>query len=141
MSRPIKELLHTFMQPSDNWQIRLVQHWHTIFGDLSRHITCQKIEHATITLGVYDSCWMQELYALTPTLLTAINAALDAPHITQIRFKKVMRPIKKTAPTLHKTPCMVPDKPLSTAEKQALAQVRNEELRAALKKFLLRCTT
>jgi len=140
MSRPIKELLHTFMQPSEHWQIQLVQQWHAIFGDLSRHITCQKIEHTIITLGVYDSCWMQELYALTPTLLTAINAALNAPHIKQIRFKKVMRPIKKSVPEPRKTPFVLPDRILSSAEKQALAQVRNEELRAALKKFLLRCT-
>jgi Dna[CI] antecedent, DciA len=141
MSRPIKELLHTFTQSSDNWQIRLVQNWHTIFGDLSRHITCQKIEHNTITLGVYDSCWMQELYALTPTLLTAINAALDTPHITQIRFKKVTRPVKKSVPDSHKTPFVLHDRILSFTEKQVLAQVRDAELRAALKKFLLRCTS
>jgi hypothetical protein len=141
MSRPIKELLSTFMQPSDNWQVHLMQNWQATFGDISRHITCEKIEQHVITLGVYDSCWMQELHALAPTLLTAINAALDAPHIKQIRFKKVVRSPKKTAAKIVKAPLMLQDKVLSSAERMALAQVGNEELRAALKKFLLRCSS
>src|SRR5579863_58596 len=102
MSRPIKELLHTFMQPSEHWQIQLVQQWHAIFGDLSRHITCQKIEHTIITLGVYDSCWMQELYALTPTFLPPIKAPLNPRKINQIRLKKVMPPIKNQCRSLAK---------------------------------------
>lgn len=141
MSRPIKDLLSTFMQPSDNWQVHLMQNWQTIFGDISRHITCEKIEKDVITLGVYDSCWMQELHSLTPTLLTAINAALNAPHITQIRFKRVVRSIKKPADKIFKAPIILQDKILSTAERMALAKVDNEELRAALKKFLLRCSS
>ena len=141
MARPIKDLLSTFMQPSENWQVHLMQNWQAIFGGISRHVTCEKIEQGVITLGVYDSCWMQELYSLTPTLLTAINAALNAPHINQIRFKKVVRTPKKSAATMVKAPLILQDKILSTAEKMALAQVRNEELRAALKKFLLRCSS
>ncbi len=141
MSRAIKDLLTSLVQPSDKWQVQLIQQWHTIFGDISKHITCEKVEHDVITIGVYDSCWMQELYALTPTLLTAINTALDAPYIKQIRFKKVVRSGPKATKTLYKSPLVLTNKTLSYAEKNALAQVKNEELRTALKKFLLRCSS
>ncbi len=139
MSRPIKDLLSTFMQPSDNWQVHLMQNWHTIFGTMSNHVTCEKIERDTIVLGVYDSCWMQELYLLTPTLLHAINTHCGAYKITHIRFKKVTRKSKKIPIPPTQTVVTMPTKVLSSAERATLARVTDSELQAALKNFLIRC--
>jgi len=139
MARTIKELLKLFVQPKGNWKIEIMQNWDTIFGNLSKHITLEKINQSTVTLGVYDSCWMQELYLLSPTLLTAINATLDQPYIKQIRFKKVVRRRPKKDPVKKIKRKIVPPKKLTPREQEALAPIKDAALRTALQSFLQRC--
>lgn len=141
MSEPIKTFLSSFLAYPQDWKTLLIKNWATVFGEMSNHVTCEKIDDHTITLGVYDSCWLQELYLLTPSLLKAINTHIGAPHITQIRFKKVSR---KTASVESKHPVYtkpIPVKILTTAERMALERVIDPELQVALKNFLLRCHT
>ena len=139
MSEPIKTFLSSFMQHHDDWKLLLIKNWQNILGDMSSHVTCEKIENQTITLGVYDSCWMQELYLLTPTLLTALNAHFDQPRIASIRFKNVSKQRKQITPKKSFNSQMTHTRPLSASEQAALAKITDQELLIALKKFLMRC--
>jgi len=109
-------------------------------GKLANHVTIEKIYPDTIILGVYDSCWLQELYLLSATLLQTINQNLDQPRIKQLRFKQTTR--KKKAPTqqIDTMPKFTTtDVSMSQSEQVALSRITDESMRAVLKSFLIRC--
>jgi hypothetical protein len=139
MAYHIKDLLKNYIQQSDNWKLCLLQQWPNIFGNLSTQVTLEKIQEDTIVLGVYDSCWMQELYLLSPLLLKKINATLDSPHITQVRFKKVGRPKQVRTALQHPPKRVSRSVTLSTREQSVLTSIKDPQLRAALEAFLIRC--
>ena len=88
------------MSPQNSWKHELLQNWHTIFGNLGTKITLEKIYDTTIVLGVYDSCWMHELYLLSPLLVDKINENLDQHRIKQVRFKQTgIKKVKKKLPS------------------------------------------
>jgi len=89
MALRLKELLHTLIHPEKNWKTNLLYQWHDIIGSLHSKVRIEKIYDDTLILGVFHSCWMQELYLLSPLLIKTINEKLDQPHIKQIRFKHV----------------------------------------------------
>lgn len=113
-------------------------------GALAKHVVIEKIFDDTIVLGVPDSCWLQELYMLGPTILQTINQSLDSPRIKEIRFKqtgcttpsaqKSSEPSKATPHV--RTPLVIQ---LSSAEKKTLESITDAELRTALEAFLIRC--
>lgn len=141
MAQPIKTFLTPFIQSKDHWKLKLLEQWQSCMGNLARRVTIEKIYDDTIILGVPDSCWLQELYMMAPTILQTINQSLDEPRIKEIRFKQVGRktngPVEPTGgrqqPSKHYTVV------LSTAEKKALERISDHTLRSALEKFLIRC--
>jgi len=139
MARPIKNFLSSLIAPTSDWKLQLIQHWPNIIGDLNSHVTLEKVTDDTIILGVYDSCWMQELYMLSSMLLHKINTKLGHNHIKQIRFKSVSASKLTTKKTYKKTPS--PQQPITLTPQQniALDRIDDQELRSALKAFLIRC--
>ena len=139
MAQKIKDLLEKYLTKEDSWHIELLRNWNTIIGHLHTRVQLEKIEKDTLVLGVYDSCWMQELYLLSPLLLKTINKNLDQPRIKQLRFKKIgtlkQQAIKKTI-TARREPKPVI---LSGKEKEALSKITDQQMRAALHNFLIRC--
>lgn len=137
MTRPIKDFIHLFVKNQNDWKIKLAQEWQSTLGALSAQVTLEKIDKDVAVLGVYDSCWMQELYLLSPLLIKTINTTLDQPHIKQLRFKKAERkkpkeePLKQLYTPKHVT--------LSHKEEHALRLVDDPLLRGVLKTFLIRC--
>jgi hypothetical protein len=137
MTRPLKDFIHLFVRNQQDWKIKLAQEWQAILGPLSAHVTLEKVDNDTAILGVYDSCWMQELYLLSPLLLKTINTTLDQPHIKQLRFKKAERKHQETEPQKrHYIPKQIR---LTAKEEHALKLVHDESLRSVLKRFLIRC--
>ncbi len=139
MPVPIKKFLTTLLPAQHNWKLTLLQQWHTIMGNLRTHVTLEKMSDDTITLGVFNSSWMQELYLISPTILETINKNLDQPRIKQIRFKQIVQRKNK------KIVVSLPSKPqerqvsLTVTEKNALATIQDPELRQSLYHFLVRC--
>src|SRR5438105_15060368 len=88
MAANLKELLQTLINPHKNWKTDLLYRWKDITGSLYSKVRIERIHDDTLILGVFHSCWMQELYLLSPLLLKTINEKLDQPHIKQIRFKQ-----------------------------------------------------
>lgn len=137
MTRPLKDFIPIFIQKHNDWKIKLAQNWESIIGPLSAQVTLEKIDKDIAILGVYDSCWMQELYLLSPLLLKTINTTLDQPYIKQLRFKKAAhnQPQKKPQATVYTPKPVV----LTYTEEHALQVVDDPSLRLVLKKFLIRC--
>ena len=139
MSTHIKNLLKPFIQAKVDWKLKLLNQWETIMGNLAQHATVEKIYQDTIVLGVYDSCWLQELYLLSPTILHTINQHLDQPRLKQIRFKHAVKNTKAPVAKPQVKDWRHKPIPLNAMEKTALEKIQDSSLKEALKSFLVRC--
>lgn len=140
MIKTIKTLVHTVFSNQQNWKLELLKHWPTILGNLKTKVYLEKIGEDTLVLSVADSCWLQEIYMLSPLLLETINKKLDAPRIKHLRFKKVgikKKQLQKKAPVTKPNARTI--RPLTLKEEQALQKVKDPVLRTALSDFLHRC--
>lgn len=139
MAHNIKNLLHNFLENENNWKLTLLRHWPHIIGDLRTKVCLEKIHKETLVLGVYDSCWLQELYLLSPILLKKINEKLENVHIKKLRFKQTgKKHIKEKKSTTTKK--IVNKKiTLTDNEKETLKNIKDPDLESALRKFLIRC--
>lgn len=135
----LKEILPALINPDKSWKTDLLYRWQEIIGPLHNKVRIEKIYDNTLILGVFHSCWMQELYLLSPLLIKTINEKLDQPYIKEIRFKHVgIKKLKKkeTASTITRKKKTVE---LSKEDECALAQVADPNLREALRAFRIRC--
>ena len=138
MATNLKELLNTLINPSNNWKTDLLYRWKDIIGPLHSKVRIEKIHNDILVLGVFHSCWMQELYLLSPLLITTINEKLDQPYIKQIRFKQISLKKNKIKTAIAKT-IQKKEIVLSKADERTLAKIDDPILREALKAFRIRC--
>ncbi len=135
----LKDILHTVINPEKNWKTDLLYKWNDIIGHLGNKVCIEKIYDNTLILGVFHSCWMQELYLLSPLLIKTINEKLDQPYIKEIRFKHIgLKKQKKIniAPAVLKRK---KDVVLTKEDERALAKISDPALQEALKAFRIRC--
>jgi hypothetical protein len=135
----LKDILHTVINPEKNWKTDLLYKWNDIIGPLHNKVCIEKIYDNTLILGVFHSCWMQELYLLSPLLIKTINEKLDQPYIKEIRFKHIgLKKQKKIniAPAVLKRK---KDVVLTKEDERALAKISDPALQEALKAFRIRC--
>ena len=138
MAKQLKDFLPPLIQNNDTWQLKLLSNCDTIIGNLKNKVRLEKIQNDTLVLGVYDACWMQELYLLTPLLLTTINQNLDQPRIKHLRFKRSVAK-KAQAKSAVKPQKVEPKIHLTPKQKAALEQIEDPQLARALHDFLIRC--
>jgi hypothetical protein len=139
MALYLKELLHALIHPEKNWKTNLLYQWHDIIGSLHSKVRIEKIYDDTLILGVFHSCWMQELYLLSPLLIKTINEKLDQPYIKQIRFKHVgLKELhkKNVNNNVTKKKKIVE---LTKEDERTLAKITDPALRDVLKTFRIRC--
>jgi hypothetical protein len=139
MATCLKDILHAVINPEKNWKTDLLYKWNDIIGPLHNKVRIEKIYDNTLILGVFHSCWMQELYLLSPLLIKTINEKLDQPYIKEIRFKHIgLKNQKKTniAPAVMKRKKEVV---LTKEDECALAKITDPALQEALKAFRIRC--
>ncbi len=139
MAVSIAKLIPAAVKLQVAWHYTLLSQWQTIMGVLSLKAIIYKIEKSTVILGVYDSCWLQELYLLTPLLLDKINASLDNPHVKEIRFKRIVKQ-KEEKKRIDQPKTMSVEKTYSITdyEEKALETIHDSELRNALIAFRYR---
>ena len=139
MTVPIKNILNNLFNAQNNWQMQLLNNWPTILGSIKAKVQLLKIHEDTLVLGVLDSCWLQELYLLTPLILQTINEKLDRPRIKKLRFKAIGTPDKKIKKEIPQKKTATKIIHLSPYEEQTLAQISDEQLRQVLREYLIRC--
>lgn len=140
--RALGQLLTTILPQDNLWKGQLFNNWDRIMGPLATRVHLEKIEQDTVTLGVSDSVWLQELYLLSTVLINKINQGLDTPRIKKIKFRH-------TTPHNHQTAAPIkqvknynrPQRPLTPQEQRALHAITDKELSTVLYQFLMRCQT
>lgn len=139
MTKEIKNIISTILSGQDDWKIKLIQNWPEIIGQLNSKVILEKINHDSLVIGVYDSCWLQELYLLSPILLKKINIKLETQCFKRLRFKqvdaKIYKKIEKQKPIDYKNIVVT----LTNREEKALEKIKDADLSIALKDFLVRC--
>jgi hypothetical protein len=109
-------------------------------GGLSERVCLEKVKGSCLTLGVYESSWLQELYLLSPTLIKTINEYLQGDYVTELRFKSAAKKkvaTKKTAAPQQQT--TAPARALSPQEEAVLAEIKDPQLRSVLQGYLQKC--
>lgn len=140
MAKQLGDLVATLFHQSHDWKIALLSAWPDIVGPLASKVQVEKIMEDTLVVAVKDSCWLQELYLLTPVLLKTINKTLDQPRIKNLRFKIADSSVKEIKKRENVVQQPVPKKIyLSPAEQATLEKISDKELRQALRQFLVRC--
>ena len=137
----LKSIINSLPHFKHNWKFTLLHEWPSIIGSLNTKITLEKITENSVVLGVIDSCWMQELYLLTPLVQSLINKSLDKPRIKRILFKQKNSFKQKFSYTKDKKEKITTATPIPVSEKEstALAHIEDRELRYFLTQFRNRC--
>ena len=138
--KSIGEFVNKFVSTPSNWRTTLLKDWPLIIGNLKHKVRIEKITKNLLILGVTDSAWLQELYLLSAPLIKTINDHLKHPYIKRLRFKNVAptkKQIKKTKQFHGKT--ISSHIHLTYSHKLALKNIKDIQLRNALKDYLRRC--
>lgn len=135
----LKEILQKTLK-QESWQLNLLADWPLIVGNLAHRVRVEKIEGSTLVLGVQHASWMHELYLLSNVLLKTINNHFDRPRIQKLVFKTATFKKKEATPK-HIAPAPTPVEPveLTFTQKEALAAIKDTELRQSLRTFFYRC--
>jgi len=129
----------TVSNHSRNWKFQLMNQWATIMGSLVSKVSIYKIYNDSITLGVSESGWMQELYLLSNLIKQKINAILDKPRIETIRFQYVTNRRNIKTNTITTEEKAAAERLLTAHEKKALEKITDPELSQALARLLQKC--
>jgi hypothetical protein len=137
----LKSIINALPHFKNNWKFTLLHEWPSIIGSLGSKISLEKITDNTVVLGLIDSCWMQELYLLTPLVQSLINKSLDKPRINKILFKQKNNFKQKCSYVNNKKEkkIMITHIPVTSKESAALAHIEDHELRHFLTQFRNRC--
>lgn len=141
MAEEIKNIISSILSNQNDWKIKLLQSWPEIIGQLKSKVVLEKINDDSLVIGVYDSCWLQELYLLSPILLKKINKKLETQSFKRLRFKQVDIKNYKKAKKVEKFAPIKIERHLTTKEERALEKINDDGLKIALKSFLIKCHT
>ncbi len=134
----LTELLKTsWTRKTDAWRIRIITDWPQIAGNLQERARVEKVYDDTLILGVYDSCWMQELYLLSNMIMHKVNQYLGGKYILKIRLKYVQKQTFKSLSIMTEQVSEI--QKLTPLEQRSLQVVADPELQVVLQKFLIRC--
>jgi len=134
-----------FKKPHDNqfWKVNLLQNWSNIVGNMASKVMIHKIYKDSITLGVYELCWMQELYILSPMIQKKINDFLGKHQIKTIRFRSAQT-LEHASEQKNKNGNKseikeLPNKKLSAKEQASVSSIKDPDLAESLKRLLEKC--
>jgi hypothetical protein len=138
MTKTLHELVAACM-PADNWRFTLIKEWPTIFGPFSNRVSFEAVHDDTMVLGVSDACLMQELYLLSPLIVSTIQKTIGNTHIKKVRLKRTdLVTHQKQRNTMPK-PRITKTISLTRAELHALECISDPELKEALRSYCIRC--
>ncbi len=140
MATLVKNILDNFFDTDNDWRKKLYKDWSSITGDLNDRMCLCKVYNDTLVIGVYETCWMQELYTLSRYIMKNINKHLGKDYIKNIRFQLVNHQKEMTVRRLksfshYKPPTIT----LNEQQQAALVSIKDVQLRQALTTFLACC--
>jgi hypothetical protein len=128
-----------FKKSNDNqfWKAHLLQNWPAVVGSLASKMMIHKIYEDSITLGVYELCWMQELYILSPMIQKNINEFLGVQQIKTVRFRAAFHKTREEK----KEPAIEQEKikKLTAQEEASIKSIKDPDLAHSLKLLLEKC--
>ena len=143
MAFHIKQLLQCLLPKQSDWKQVLLEHWPAIIGPLYVRVSIETIHEDQLVLGVQDSCWLQELYVLSPIIIKHVNQKLDSPRIKKIRFKQVNRYVgritARESKAIFSSVNVTKQIQLNATERGVLERVEDPDLQAVLISYLIRC--
>lgn len=143
MAKEIKNVISSILSNQNDWKIKLLQSWPEIIGQLKSKVVLEKINSDSLVIGVYDSCWLQELYLLSPILLKKINKKLETQCFKRLRFKQIdIKSYKKSEKAEkydHKKTVIVLTKKENEALEKIPEKIKDADLCDSIKNFLIRC--
>lgn len=138
MTKALHELVANCL-PADNWRFTLMKAWPTIFGPFSNRVSFEALHDTTMVLGVSDACLMQELYLLSPLIVSTIQKTIGTCSINQVRLKRTeFVTHQKNGTPMHRSHTAKPVS-LTRAELHALECIADTELKEALRNYSIRC--
>ena len=135
----LKNFLDPYFAAPDDWRFFLLSNWPTVVGNLHTKMRLEKIQDDMLVIGVYNMHWMHELFMLSRSIIKTINAKLDQPYVTKVRFVIAEPREQQKAKKIMKTSIPERSYTLSQRERKVLDGVKDTELQEALKNFLVRC--
>lgn len=124
---------------TNDWRLTLLKAWPTIFGPLSNRVILESVSETTLVLAVADACLMQELYLLSPLILSTIHKSLGNKKIQKVRFKRTEARSFKKERQQKMIPYSTKPVSLTRAESHALAMIQDRELQELLRMYCMRC--
>ena len=138
MAKALHDLIALCL-PQDSWRITLMREWPTLLGPLSNRVSIEAITDATLVLGVSDSCLMQELYLLSPLIVTTVQKSIGNSHIKQVRLKRSEIVTHQKSYTSSQRSSVKKAVSLTRSEAHALESINDAELKEALRMYCIRC--
>ncbi len=140
----INQILPNMLNIDSDWRINLLKNWVPFIGQLSSHMRLEKISDNTLIIGVYEPQWMQELFMLSKFIIDKINSNLGHKYIENLKFKLVERNIpniKDSNPIQKDSKINAREYKLNLNQKNALNEIKDDQLRESLYTFLINCTS
>lgn len=143
MNRPLADILHSIIPEDLSWKITLLKAWPEIVGKLADRVSIFGIEHDRIILQTSHPAWAQELNFLAPLIIAKIDALIGPGIIQSISFKIVKRrPLQTTGNANKNNHSLHATQPkhyaMTRKESEKLDLLQDEQLREALRNYLLR---
>lgn len=138
MILPLKEAIDKVLEPENDWKLNLLKNWNVIVGSLKTRTRLEKINDDMLLIGVYEGHWMQELFLLSRVIINSINNFLGQKRIKTIKFKLVEEK-KKIKTVIKLSEIKLKKVNLNYEQKKALENIPDEQLRAHMHSFLIRC--
>lgn len=135
----VKTVLEQLLNEQNNWQLKLLKNWPTLVNSLKTQVHLLKIYNDLLVIGVSDSCWLQELYFLSPLLIEKINQIIEQPRIKKLHFKTLAIPPNKKKKIKQEMAPLIKMRELAPQEKKILATIKDDQMQQYLKEYLLRC--
>ena len=129
---------HIISPKTPPWKMQLITDWPLIMGNLHVHARVEKVYDQAVLLGVYDTCWVQEMHLLSNIIIKKINHHLGGAYINQIRLKYVQKHEFRNIMSINQA-STTSQRAISPQEAKVLLTITDPELRNAMQAFLMRC--
>lgn len=116
------------------WLAELIANWDSIMKECAPLMKVANYKYGTLYIAVEKSYYISHFYLMADQFIAHINAALDKPYVKKLLFI-APKHIRPSYTPLSRTSAVVPVVSLPAEHARALAEIKDADLAAALKKI------